>query len=605
MNNVYDTCGDQTYHHVQRLVQLAAILTAKSEEAFDIEASLSEILSEVKFAVTDGASNMKAAMEKFGDWRKDITGSSEELVWIHCNAHVIPALDSGTESAMMAIEKIVDIRRSVTFDFNKSFIQPSESIIFTIFYALFNNVGPSSKSQDWSCKIQYNAFLKYKGEKEYRFFHPRSSRFGKNVEMGMILAYNFKYLVEFFETTHMPNNMFKVCHLYLTECPILYEICIALSLVYHHLLEPFKIACGAETNFGRLNLSHSQLLVFYKHFVQTIDGLTSDCSAMMTLDPLPVVSENKLNIFTKAHGTIMKSIEAEINENHDLNLSVVKQVIKLVCEQYLIAIHRQVGKFYLDTGCVVEKLLENNASALDGVPSTQLGAEHSVANARRANREHQNSSTRTFSNFQMIKSSPFFSDYFRMTNKEISSFIANLKKSEQMRIYRNLYSHMAEEEKKGCHETYKKLVKQRDLYAQKRTALCTAVKEHDGPFCSSEEVEVFVNEFSGLEEDLRKVISLEIKFQKIIINYRAIDSDLYKVKRKDHKTGKFFNISIPDMIKNLKEMLMPLPEAVSFQRANMNDIVRKLETLHNEIKQNYQHQEAAYISSATGAVINN
>ena len=58
-----------------------------------------------------------------------------------------------------------------------------------------------------------------------------------------------------------------------------------IRLVYHHLLEPFKIACGAETNFGRLNLSHYQLLVFYKHFVQTIDGLTADCSAMMTLDP--------------------------------------------------------------------------------------------------------------------------------------------------------------------------------------------------------------------------------------------------------------------------------------------------------------------------------
>ena len=58
-----------------------------------------------------------------------------------------------------------------------------------------------------------------------------------------------------------------------------------IRLVYHHLLEPFKIACGAETNFGRLNLSHYQLLVFYKHFVQTIDGLTADCNAMITLDP--------------------------------------------------------------------------------------------------------------------------------------------------------------------------------------------------------------------------------------------------------------------------------------------------------------------------------
>ena len=50
-----------------------------------------------------------------------------------------------------------------------------------------------------------------------------------------------------------------------------------------------------------------------------------------------------------------------------------------------------------------------------------------------------------------------------------------------MRIYRNLYSHMAEEEKKVCHETYKKLVKLRDLYSP-RSAHCTAVKEDDGPF---------------------------------------------------------------------------------------------------------------------------
>ena len=45
-----------------------------------------------------------------------------------------------------------------------------------------------------------------------------------------------------------------------------------------------------------------------------------------------------------------------------------------------------------------------------------------------------------------------------MSNQEILSFTQNLKKSEQMRIYRNLYSHMAEEKKKGCQEIYKRLV---------------------------------------------------------------------------------------------------------------------------------------------------
>ena len=85
----------------------------------------------------------------------------------------------------------------------------------------------------------------------------------------------------------------------------------------------------------------------------------------------------------------MTFIEADINENCDLNLSVIKQVLKLICEKYLIAIHRQVGKFYLDSGWVIEKVLESNASAQDAVPTTQLTAEYSVANARRANRDHQ------------------------------------------------------------------------------------------------------------------------------------------------------------------------------------------------------------------------
>ena len=154
-----------------------------------------------------------------------------------------------------------------------------------------------------------------------------------------------------------------------------------------------------------------------------------------------------------------------------MNFPVIKQVLKLVCEQYLIALHRQVGKFYLETGSIVEKILKNNPTALDGVPKTQLAAEHSVANGRRANREHSNSSTRTISNFQMIRSIPFYNEYVGMSNDNIKSFVSTLKKSEQMRIYRNLYAHMAEEEKQGCHETYINLVNKRDMFAQKRSAL--------------------------------------------------------------------------------------------------------------------------------------
>ena len=74
----------------------------------------------------------------------------------------------------------------------------------------------------------------------------------------------------------------------------------------------------------------------------------------MTFEPLTVVAEKKLIVFTNAHKT-MKYVEVEMNENCDLNLSVIKQVIKLACEQYLIARYCQIGKFYLNTGSVIEK----------------------------------------------------------------------------------------------------------------------------------------------------------------------------------------------------------------------------------------------------------
>ena len=79
--------------------------------------------------------------------------------------------------------------------------------------------------------------------------------------MGMIIAYNFKILKDFFALAFMPNTLFKACELYIT-CPGLYEICIAMTCTYYHLLGPFKIACGADILEGYKDrrLSHKNCL---------------------------------------------------------------------------------------------------------------------------------------------------------------------------------------------------------------------------------------------------------------------------------------------------------------------------------------------------------
>lgn len=594
LTNVFDTSGGSTSKQLQRQIQLGAILSSPSADADDILNSLTTILKKLKFANTDAASNMKSAMSDLDKWRKEMTGSSEELIWLHCNAHLIPALDLGTEKALMAVEKVMDMKQAVCSDINKSFFKPADSIVFTIFYALASNVGPSAKNQEWSSKVQFHAFLKSKGEKINRFFDPLSSRFGKNIEMGMIIAYNFKYLTEFFERTYMPNKMFKVCEIYLTECPMLYEISISMALLYYHLLGPFKVACGAEVNFGFKNLTHAQLLVFYKKFVVTIDSLTSDPSPMLNLAALPVVLEFGLNSFPRAHLDIIDYVMQEIRENDSINLEMIKKILRLICEEYLIAIHRQAGQFYLDDDCLVGKLLDADPTALDGVPGVALPAEHSVANARKTYQMFKNASTRTHSNFQMINSAPFYRDFCSMSAQEIENFVRKLRKSDQIGIYKKFYTQMKEEEKQGLQKSLEILLKKRDVFAQKRTKLCAAVKEHDGPFLSPEEVDKFTLEFKDSSEQLLKVIKSEVKYQQVVINNRNLDADLFKGKHKDHATGKFVAVKVDKMISNLKELVSPTSDTVTFAQCNLNELGSKLEE-HHKLLQTYPHRQSVHL----------
>ena len=173
--------------------------------------------------------------------------------------------------------------------------------------------------------------------------------------------------------------MFKVCELYLT-CPMLYEITIAMTLLYYHLLGPFMVACGAEKSFGFRNLTHSELLKFYKAYVKTLEELTNDQSPLLKLEVLPQLAQFNLSLFPAAHLKIVSCCVEEIDTNNELNLDVIESILKVICEEYLIAIHRQADEFYLNDNCVVEKLLNEHGDAANYIPSsTALASEHSGA----------------------------------------------------------------------------------------------------------------------------------------------------------------------------------------------------------------------------------
>ena len=123
---------------------------------------------------------------------------------------------------------------------------------------------------------------------------------------------------------------------------------------------------------------------------------------------------------------------------------------------------------------------------------------------------------------------------------------------------------MKEEEKQGLQKSLEILFKKRYVFAQKRTKLCAAVKEHDGPFLSPEEVDKFTLKFQVSSEQLLKVVKSEVKYQQAVINNRNLDVDIFKGKHKDHATGKCVAVKVDKMILNLREIVSPTSNTVTF-----------------------------------------
>ena len=537
LTNVIDATGANTCNQLKRNFQLGAILSAKSADAEDILQSLKEIISKVRYSVTDTAGNMKTAVELFAEWRKDMTGL-DNLIWLHCNAHVLPALDNATEKALMAIEGMLGLKLYACQKFNKVFFKSCQSVITIMLYAIFSNVAPSAKSQDWSCTIVFHNYLTSLGEKINRFFDPQSSRFGKETEMGMIVAYNFKILQDFFQITYMPNNMFRACELYM-NCPMLYEITIALTLMYYHILGPFKVACGAENQFGLNSLSHKQLLDFYKLLVTVLEELATDPTPMIGISVLPKLSLFNLSRFSKSHLTIFNFVFEEIQTNKGINTDIIKSILKIICEEYLIAINRQVNEFYLKNDSIVERIICNDDCALDNVPTTSLAAERSVALARSTFKLYPSATTRTHSNFQMINSAPFFHrDFMSMNAYQLMKLKKQTKMNKLVEIANKFHTQNIQLEKEAREGTVKRLIQRRDKNAIDRSKICQAVKKHGGPLCSPDQVDDFCKTFGGNKEQLMSIIDDEIKFQKLIINSKNHKKSLYQKQSKDKVTGK-------------------------------------------------------------------
>ena len=88
---------------------------------------------------------------------------------------------------------ITEVRKFVVESYNSTFFGTNKSCSITMVYALMNLLGPSSKNQEWSLTEKFGAYLKrVVGEERNHLQDAHSSRFGKDPEFMVLIAYHYK-----------------------------------------------------------------------------------------------------------------------------------------------------------------------------------------------------------------------------------------------------------------------------------------------------------------------------------------------------------------------------------------------------------------------------
>ena len=595
VKQVVDTTAPGTFRSVIEVLRLAAAADAASGSADDVQKSFKDLLSKLMFQVTDDASQMRPVCDKLNELIK-LLGIDGEMVFIHCNAHIVPALDTGVTKVLIKIENFLEISDQMVRSFNQSFHKVSNSTIETMVRAIFKFVGDSVKNQSWAMTNEFQTFLDIiaeDGDKNF-FKNPDSSKFGLFQEMCFILTYSFDNVSQFINRVYAGNNMYKSCELYI-QCPYFRECLLSVTLLFYHVTSPFLVAVGAETQYGFCNLSHSELLVFFPKYVECLQSLTEDSSPFLSQTRLSFLDgfDKISNISKKKYREMFQTIFNRMNSDWDINLEIVKTNLKLLSEEYLIVIDRQAKEFYIGENSVVAQQLAKHEDIIDLVATTSLSAEHSVGITRQDLKRAPTALLSTLSVGQTFKSSPFGREILQgeMTPEKLDKIMKDTRKSGAHKLKKELATVDATVHRSEKQAQFAKLEAERRKVIQKKIDIAAAVKNHGGPLQSPDEVDAILEKYAGQPDIQANIVKLELKYNKIVICNNSVPDTRYREKTLNKATGKFEKLSLNERTANLKAIVSPIDQNTKFKVVNPDVYCGRANDELN-VMQTYSHRTA-------------
>lgn len=504
---------------------------------------------------------MEGAINQIAAWRKDL-GIVMEQYWVHCNAHIEPALASSLDKALLEIEGTIGLRKIAVEALNAGFFGANSSCVITMVYALMHMLGPSKLNQEWSQTKNFEMFLTTVNEKRNHLQDAKCSRFGKYPEFLVLVCYHFKNIQIFLDQMYETNKMFVSCRRYI-NAPFMREIALGVAVLYHHIIRPFLVAVGTESIEGFKQLTHLQLCSFYPAIINELSEISSgegvdkvlQPAALSYLDSYPTL----VSISHKGHKGIFESLFKDVQEDEDLQLPFVRKVICIVAESYAGEFRRQTEKFYLGEG-VVKKLLDEDSAFLDGVPTNALAAEHQVAEARYSIKRAPTTSMSAIGQMQIIAKSPYM-DLLRegkLTRDNLRAMLKASRRDPRVKLAKKLLELDQDAVKAHTVQQVESSKAKKIAAVKKRRESIDRCREHGGPVTTKEELKALLSRCKG-EEAKTSLLRAEIFYQKYVIYQGHIvpDKSIFVCSRKND-LGKQPPKPVTELRENLEQLLNPV-----------------------------------------------
>ena len=269
------------------------------------------------------------------------------------------------------------------------------------------------------------------------------------------------------------------------------------------------------------------------------------------------------------YSEMFERVFSELKGNPNVHKAFVLDILPLFCEEFIIALKRQVAKFYIGENSIIMNAHKAAPEKLALTPITGLPSEHSVAATIISLSLAPTAKMLTHSIKQITASSPFPEKLIAMSPGDVTKLRRDTKKSEQVKSFFKCLK--TDDQRSRTLESQKiesGREKLRKVNADQDNAT-RAVKVHGGPATSAADIDLIVKNYKNTDtRGLWKIIHAEVEYQKKVRkrHNEFLNEALFTQKKKNPITGGFDYHSVEVRIANIKEILSSVGDdnALSF-----------------------------------------